>query len=57
MISEIQKESVKALKKKKDVIEDRLLFSIVYRNLQQKYTNLDFVLVNSLWDIFEDIVK
>lgn len=57
MISEIHKESVKALKKKKDVIEDRLLFSIVYRNLQQKYSNLDFVLVNSIWDIFEDIVK
>jgi thymidylate kinase len=57
MISEIQKESVKALKKKKDVIEDRLLFSIVYRNLQQKFINLDFILVNSLWDIFEDIVK
>ncbi len=57
MISEIQKESVKALKKKKDVIEDRLLFSIAYRNLQQKYANLDFILVNSLWDIFEDIVK
>ena len=57
MISEIHKESLKALKKKKDVIEDRLLFSIVYRNLQQKYTNLDFILVNSIWDIFEDVVK
>ncbi len=57
IISEIHKDSVKALKKKKDVIEDRLLFSIVYRNLQQTYANLDFVLVNSIWDIFEDIVK
>ena len=56
-ITEIHKESVKALKKKKDVIEDRLLFSIVYRNLQQTHANLDFILVNSVWDIFEDVVK
>jgi len=56
-IEEVHSEAVKALRKKKDVMDRHDLHQVVNANLEAKYGKLEFLFVDSVLDIFEDIVK
>lgn len=51
------KEAVKTLKKKKDVMEQSELYEHIQSSLSADYPNLSVVFLDSVMDIFDDIVK
>lgn len=56
VIDSIFKEAVKILKKKKDVMDQKSLYEIIFNNLKDKL-KLDIILIDSVLDLFSDIVK
>lgn len=54
-IDAIHKEWLKILKKKKDVMNKRELFSAVMNNLKE-FKNISIELINSVLDLFDDII-
>ncbi len=57
IISEVHKEALKMLKKKWDILEKNSLYEMIKINLFQSYGKIETVLVDSILDIFTDIVK
>lgn len=55
-VEAIHKEAVKILKKKKDVIEKEILFNNVFSNLEKSIKWLSIELINSVLDLFDDII-
>ena len=55
-IDTIFKEALKILKKKKDVMEQNTLYEVIYNNLKDKI-NINITLIDSVLDLFNDIVK
>lgn len=53
-IEKIHKEALKILKKKKDVMEKKELFSTVAKNLTEEKYSIE--LINSVLDLFDDII-
>lgn len=53
-IEKIHKEALKILKKKKDVMEKKELFSMVAKNLTEEKYSIE--LINSVLDLFDDII-
>lgn len=56
-IEAVYKESLKILKRKKDVMEQRDLYLEIQTSLQDTYGSLSTVFIDSCLDIFDDIVK
>ncbi|EKE26094.1 MAG: hypothetical protein ACD_4C00441G0012 [uncultured bacterium (gcode 4)] len=56
-INEVHKESLKILKKKGDIVETATLYEMVKINLFSSFWKLETVLIDSILDIFTDIVK
>ena len=57
IISEVHKEAIKMLKKKGDILEKASLYEMIKINLFQSYWKIETVLIDSILDIFTDIVK
>lgn len=57
VISEVHKEALKMLKKKGDILEKASLYEMIKINLFQTYWKIETVLIDSILDIFTDIVK
>ncbi|MDD2515592.1 MAG: sigma factor-like helix-turn-helix DNA-binding protein [Candidatus Gracilibacteria bacterium] len=57
IINEIHKESLKILKKKKDIIETNILYEMIKVNLFSSFGKIDNILISSVLDIFTDLVK
>jgi hypothetical protein len=57
ILDPIHKESIKFLNRKKDVLEREQLYSLVIEELKGKFSNINAVLVDSVLDIFEEIIK
>jgi hypothetical protein len=53
----VHKEALKMLKKKGDILEKNSLYEMIKINLFQSYGKIETVLVDSILDIFTDIVK
>lgn len=56
-VESVYKDALKVLKKKKDVMEKTDLYSTVLENIKSELGNLNTVFIDSVLDIFEDIVK
>ena len=56
-ISEIYKEAVKILKKRGDIMENTVLYEMIKINLFASFGKIDTVLIDSVLDIYLDIVK
>ena len=56
-IAEIHKEALKILKKKGDIIETTSLYEMIKINLFSTFGKLDNILIDSVLDVFTDIVK
>jgi len=56
-IDTIHKDALKTLKKKKDVMEKSELYSQIMSNLKSELGNLDAPFIDSVLDIFDDLVK
>jgi len=63
LINLVHKESLKLLKRKKDVMEQNILYEMIVNNLknsnikEQDRNNLNILLTDSVLDLFNDIVK
>ena len=57
VIGEIHKEALKILKKRGDIIENTVLHEMIKINLFAQFGKIDTVLIDSVLDIFMDIVK
>ena len=57
LINEVHKEAVKILKKKGDIMENVTLYEMIKLSLTSSFAKIDAVLVDSILDIFEDVVK
>lgn len=57
MIESIHKEAVKILKKRGDIMEFTALYDAVRTNLFAQFGKIESVLIDSVMDIFQDIVK
>lgn len=53
----IHKEAIKFLNRKKDVIEREQLYTLISDELKAKFTTINAILIDSVLDIFEDIIK
>ncbi len=56
-IEEVHSEAVKTLRKKKDVMDRSELYAMINNTLEAKYGKLDPIFIDSVLDIFDDIVK
>ncbi len=56
-VDAIYKESLKILKRKKDVMDKETLYNMVKDALSAAIKNINIVLIDNVLDIFEDIVK
>lgn len=56
-VDDVHKEALKALKRRKDVMEKLNLYETISINLEKKFWKLNKTLIDSVLDIFEDIVK
>jgi DNA-directed RNA polymerase delta subunit len=56
-IEAVHKDTLKILKKKKDVMDQQELYSLLANNLQEEHGELGNVFIDSCLDIFEDLVK
>ena len=57
LVSEVHKEAFKILKKKGDIMENTSLYEMIKINLFSSFGKVDTVLVDSILDIFTDVVK
>lgn len=57
VIDLIHKEAIKILSKKKDIVDKEILYSDVVKSLQDKFKTVNIILVDSVLDLFEDIIK
>lgn len=57
LIDSVHKESLKVLKKKKDVMERETLYALVKENISESFKNVSSVLIDSIIDIFEEFIK
>jgi hypothetical protein len=57
MIEAVHKEAVKLLKKKGDIIEATVLYDAIHLSLFAQFGNITNVMLDSIMDIFLDIVK
>jgi len=57
LVGEVHKEALKILKKKGDIMENVVLYEIIKMNLSPVFGKIEIVLIDSILDIFEDIVK
>lgn len=57
VISEIYKEAVKILKKRGDIVENTVLYEMIKINLFAQFGKLDTVFIDSVLDIYQDVVK
>lgn len=57
LVNEIHKEILKILKKKNDVMESASLYEMIKVNLFAQFNKLETVLLDSISDVFWDIVK
>lgn len=56
-IAEVHKEAIKLLKKKWDIMETSSLYEMVKINLFSTFGKIETVLIDSILDVFTDIVK
>ena len=56
-IEAVYKESLKILKKRKDVMDRNSLYELVKVNLKDTYSELKTTFIDSVLDLYEDIVK
>ncbi|MDD2486867.1 MAG: sigma factor-like helix-turn-helix DNA-binding protein [Candidatus Gracilibacteria bacterium] len=56
-ISEVHKEALKILKKKGDIMETSTLYEMIKINLFSTFGKLDTILIDSILDVFTEIVK
>lgn len=56
-IDNVHKEALKILRKKKDVMPKEDLYKMILENLKKDFPSLKVTLIDSILDIFEDIVK
>jgi len=56
-IDAVHKEALKTLKRKKDVMERTELYTQISETLESEVGNLDNIFIDSVLDIFDDIVK
>ena len=56
-IGEVYKEAVKILKKKGDIMETTALYELVKMNLLPTHGKLENVLIDSIMDVYTDLVK
>lgn len=56
-IDSVYKEALMLLKRKKDVMEQRELYTEIQTRLHDTHWNLSIVFIDSVMDIFDDIVK
>lgn len=57
MVNDVYKEAYKILKKKWDIMENASLFEMIKVNLFSQYGKIETVLIDSILDIYTDIVK
>ncbi len=57
LIDAIHKESIKILKKKGDIIENSTLYEMIKINLFAQFGKVDVELIDSVLDVFLDVVK
>jgi hypothetical protein len=57
LIAEVHKEAVKLLKKKGDIMERTALYEMIKINLFATFGKIDVILVDSVLDIFTDLIK
>lgn len=57
LVQETYKEAVKILKKKGDIMENAALYEMVKMNLFPQFGKVETVLVDSILDVYTDIVK
>ena len=57
LIQEIHKEAVKILQKKRDVMECMALYETIKANLAPVYGKVEIALINSVLDVFHDLIK
>jgi hypothetical protein len=57
IIESIHKEAIKILKKKGDIMENATLYEMIKINLFAQYGKVDLVMVDSVVDIYIDLVK
>ena len=57
VIAEVHKEAIKILKKRGDIIENTTLYEMIKINLFAQFAKIDTLLIDSILDIFLDIVK
>lgn len=57
LIAEVHKEAVKLLKKKGDIMERPALYEMIKINLFATFGKIDVVLIDSVLDIFTDLIK
>lgn len=56
-VNEVHKEAYKTLKKKGDIMEMSSLYEMIKMNLWQQFGKIETVLIDSILDVFTDIVK
>lgn len=57
LIDAVYKEALLLLKRKRDVMEQRELYSQIQERFKENYSDLSIVFLDSVMDIFDDIVK
>jgi len=57
MVESVHKEALKVLKKKGDIMEMNVLYEAIHLSLFAQFGNLSHVVLDSIMDIFLDIVK
>ncbi|EKE28377.1 MAG: hypothetical protein ACD_3C00067G0011 [uncultured bacterium (gcode 4)] len=57
LVNEVHKEAYKILKKKGDIMENSSLYEMIKINLFSQFGKVETVLIDSILDIFTDIVK
>ena len=57
LINEAHKEALKILKKKGDIMENVVLYEMIKMNLAATFGKIETTLIDSILDIFDDIVK
>lgn len=57
LVGEIHKEAARILKKKGDIMENVALYEMIKLNLAPTFGKVETVLIDSVLDVFEDVVK
>ncbi len=57
LINEIHKESIRILKKKGDIMERTALYEMIKVNLFSTFGKVDTVLIDSILDVYTDLIK